>query len=85
VHVHPATVVGRLQKEKRLRPENHAALKIFLKEFMPELTTSPARSWVRRNKLGTGAPLIRRNRGVAPVLETLRDEISATEHEDLRR
>jgi len=84
VHVHPATVVGRLQKEKRLRPENHAALKIFLKEFIPELTTSPARSWVRRTKLGTGAPLIRRNWGVAPVLETLRDEISATEHEDLR-
>lgn len=85
VGVHPATVVGRLQKEKRLRPENHAALRIFLKEFIPELTTSPARSRVRRGKLGTGAPFIRRNRGVAPVLEPLRDELSATEHEDLRR
>lgn len=83
--LHPGTVVGRLQKEKRLRPENHAGLKIFLKDHLPEILTSPARTRVRHEFLGTGAAHVRRNRGTAPDLESLRESLSANDHENLRR
>jgi len=84
-NVHTGTVVGRLQKEKRLRPENHASLRIFIKDSVPELTTSPARHRIQRERLGTGAHFIRKNRGVSPSMENLRDALTTDEHENLRR
>jgi HTH-type transcriptional regulator / antitoxin HigA len=84
-NVHPGTVVGRLQKEKRLRPENHASLRIFIKESVPELTTSPARHRINRARLGTGAAFIRKNRGIAPSMPDLRESLTKDDHENLRR
>jgi len=84
-NVHPGTVVGRLQKEKRIPPSNHAKLRIFLKDSLQELATSPARHRIHRERLGTGAPFIRKNGGVVPSMENLRDSLTSSEHENLRR
>jgi HTH-type transcriptional regulator/antitoxin HigA len=83
--VHTATVVGRLQKEKRLRPTNHSSLKLFLKDDIETLTTSPLRHRIRYELLGIGSAFIRRNRDTAPSMEAIRDSITADEYEDLRR
>jgi addiction module HigA family antidote len=82
--VHTATVVGRLQKEKHLCPQNHSDMKLFIKDDLETLTTSPLRHRLRLDLLGTGAAFIRRNKGAAPDMEKLRDSISAAEYEDLR-
>ncbi len=83
--LHPGIVVGRLQKEKRLRPDRHVTLKIFLTHDIEAITTSPARQRIRSDRLGTGAAFIRRNRGSVPNLESIRDSITADEYADLRR
>ncbi|MGI8601819.1 MAG: HigA family addiction module antitoxin [Verrucomicrobiales bacterium] len=83
--LHPASVVGRLQKEKRLRPDRHVTLKLFLTDHIDAITTSPARRRIRYDRLGTGAAFIRRNRGAIPDLESIRDSITAAEYADLRR
>lgn len=82
-NVHTATVVGRLQKEKRLRPQNHSTMKLFLKDDLETLTTSPLRHRIRLDLLGTGARFIRRNKGVAPDMETLRESYT-TDYASLR-
>lgn len=71
--VHTATVVGRLLKEKRVRPESHNDLKVFLKDDIETLTTSPLRHRIRLDLLGTGAASVRRNKGLAPDMGALRD------------
>ena len=81
--VHTATVVGRLQKEKRLRPQNHTAMKLFLKDDIETLTTSPLRHRIRLDLLGTGARFVRQNKGLAPDMENLRDSYT-TDYASLR-
>ena len=83
--IHPAIVVGRLQKEELLRRDRHATMKIYLKKEVDSLTTSPARYRIRCDRLGTGAAFIRRNKGTAPAMESIRDSLTGAEHADLRR
>ena len=48
-------------------------------------TSAPPSHRVRRNRLGTGVSFIRQNRGVVPSMETLRDSLTATHRDALRR
>jgi HTH-type transcriptional regulator / antitoxin HigA len=82
--VHPATVVGRLHREKMLDYRIHANMKTSLKERIKEMETHPSRRKVERGRLAPLRKKLRRNVGTAPDLDKIRREMGSA-HADLRR
>ncbi|MEI6675622.1 MAG: hypothetical protein WCO57_10625 [Verrucomicrobiota bacterium] len=74
-----------VQQGVKLKDLVASYIEMGLRGQLAPTTSAPPSHRVRRNRLGTGDSFIRRNRGVVPSMETLRDSLTATQHEDLRR
>jgi len=82
--VHPATVVGRLHREKRLDYGIHANMKTSLKDKIREMETRPSNRRIDHARLAPLRKKLKRNVGTAPDLDRIRREMGST-HADLRR